>query len=252
MNEVGSTKHEEIGFFQVVILILSVIVLGALVLDTAFKLPANITEILQTLDTIVCLVLLLDFGIRLYKAESKLGFLKWGWIDLVASIPNLPVLRIGRLVRILRVIRLFRALRTTHKITTLLLKDKLQTGFASIALTFFLLIMFSSIGILICEQQVPGANIKTADDAIWWSVTTITTVGYGDKYPVTPEGRYLAMGLMIAGVGFFGASSGLVASSFIGSKQKGLANDEEILSRLKKLDEKIDALVREKGDPKGE
>jgi voltage-gated potassium channel len=73
-----------------------------------------------------------------------------------------------------------------------------QTGVMSVILTAFLLIMFCSIGILICEQQDPDANIKTAGDAIWWSVTTITMVGYGDKYPVTAEGRIVAMILMIS------------------------------------------------------
>ena len=155
MNNSGSNQHEDVGIFQIIILILSVVVLGALVVDMAFKLPPNIANLLQTLDTLVCIVLLFDFGFRFYKAESKRTFLKWGWIDLVASIPNLPAFRIGRMVRILRIIRLFRALRATHKITTLLLKDKFQTGFASVILTFFLLIMFSSIGILICEQQYP-------------------------------------------------------------------------------------------------
>jgi voltage-gated potassium channel len=93
-----------------------------------------------------------------------LAFLKWGWIDLIASIPNLPILRVGRLVRILRIIRLLRAIRATHKITALLLKDKIKTGVTSVVLTSFLLVMFCSIGILICEQQNPDANIKTAKD----------------------------------------------------------------------------------------
>ena len=138
--------------------------------------------------------------------------MKWGWIDLIASIPNVPILRVGRFVRILRIIRLLRAIRATHKITSIILKNKLQTGVTSVILTAFLLIMFCSIGILICEQQDPKANIKTAGDAIWWSVTTITTVGYGDKYPVTTEGRIVAMILMISGIGLFGIFSGLAAS----------------------------------------
>lgn len=122
-------------------------------------------------------MLLADFGIRLYKAKSKLAFLKWGWIDLIASIPNVPYLRVGRLIRILRVIRLLRAVRTTHKITNLLLHDKIQGGYASVFLTAFLLVMFTSLGVLVVERQDPNANIKTASDAIWWSVSTITTVG---------------------------------------------------------------------------
>jgi voltage-gated potassium channel len=215
MKETGTANSEKAGLFQIVILILSIIVLGALGADTVFKLPKEISAILQTLDTLICVLLLADFAFRFYKAESKLAFLKWGWIDLVASIPNLPILRVGRLVRILRIIRLLRALRATQKISSMLLKNKLHTGVASVALTSFLLVMFCSVGILICEQSDPGANIKTAGDAIWWSVSTITTVGYGDVYPVTAEGRVLAMVLMVSGIGLFGMLSGLAASFFV-------------------------------------
>ena len=245
MSETSGQHSERIGLFQIVVLILSIVVLGALGVDTVFKLPKDITDILQTLDTLVCILLLVDFGIRLKRAESKLAFLKWGWIDLVASIPNVPFLRIGRLVRILRVIRLLRAIRATQKISSLVFKNKIRTGFTSVALTSFLLIMFCSVGILVCEQDDPGANIKTAGDAIWWSVSTITTVGYGDVYPVTGEGRILAMFLMISGIGLFGILSGLAASFFVGPKQKSIVQEENrILARLEKLEEKIDQLKR--------
>jgi voltage-gated potassium channel len=176
MNE-NNSNHEHVGLFQLVVLILSVVVLGALFADTAFKLPSQISNVLQTVDTLVCILLLSDFGVRFYWAKSKLAFIKWGWIDLIASIPNIPILRIGRLVRILRVIRLLRAIRATHKITSIILRNKIQSGFASVILTSFLLVTFASIGILICEQPEPTANIKTAEDAVWWSVATITTVG---------------------------------------------------------------------------
>ena len=245
MNETGAKISEKVGLFQIVILILSIVVLGALGADTIFKLPKEISDILQTLDTLVCVLLLTDFCTRFYKAESKLAFLKWGWIDLIASIPNLPILRVGRLIRILRVIRLLRAIRATHKISSLILKDKIKTGVTSVVLTSFLLVMFCSIGILICEQQNPDANIKTAGDAIWWSVTTITTVGYGDKYPVTTEGRIVAMILMIAGIGLFGILSGLAAAFFVGARQGNIVQEEnKILARLVKLEEKIDQLKR--------
>jgi voltage-gated potassium channel len=162
MNGTGATNSEKVGLFQIVILILSIVVLGAIGADTVFKLPKGISDVLQTLDTLVCVLLLIDFCVRFYKAESKLVFLKWGWIDLVASIPNVPLLRVGRLVRILRIIRLLRAIRATHKITSILLKNKIKTGVTSVILTSFLLVMFCSIAILICEQQDSNANIKTA------------------------------------------------------------------------------------------
>src|SRR5579863_5894859 len=179
MNETGSEHSEHIGLFQIVVLILSIVVLGALGADTVFSFPASISNLLQILDAAVCVLLLVDFCIRFYRAPSKRAFLKWGWIDLVASIPYLPWLRAGRLIRVLRVIRLLRAIRASQKIGHLFLKNKIHTGTTSVALTAFLLIIFCSVGVLICEQHSPNANILTAEDAIWWSVTTITTVGYG-------------------------------------------------------------------------
>ena len=86
MNNNDSKNHEEFGVFQIVILILSFVVLAALVVDTAFKLPVEISNVLQKIDTLICVVFLADFGIRFYKAKSKLAFLRWGWIDLIASI----------------------------------------------------------------------------------------------------------------------------------------------------------------------
>jgi voltage-gated potassium channel len=76
------------------------------------------------------------------------------------------------------------------------------------------MIIFGSIAILQVEHD-PNSNIKTAEDAIWWAFVTITTVGYGDKYPVTTEGRIIAGFLMITGVGLFGTFTGFIASWFL-------------------------------------
>jgi voltage-gated potassium channel len=146
MNETGAKHSEHVGPFQFVVLILSVVVLGALGADTIFKFPQSVSNILQVLDTVVCVLLLVDFGIRFHRSPSKLAFMKWGWIDLLASIPYIPWLRAGRILRILRVIRLLRAIRATQKISSLFLHNKLQTGVASVGLSAFLLIVFCSIG----------------------------------------------------------------------------------------------------------
>jgi voltage-gated potassium channel len=76
------------------------------------------------------------------------------------------------------------------------------------------------------------------------SVATITTVGYGDVYPVTTEGRILAMGLMIAGVGMFGVLSGIVASSLMGQRRKEIEGNEEVMELLRKMDAKIEDLKK--------
>jgi voltage-gated potassium channel len=87
-------------------------------------------------------------------------------------------------------------------------------------------------------ETAPDSNIKTAEDAVWWSVVTITTVGYGDRYPVTSEGRFLGGILMFAGVGLFATFSGFVAAWFLrpaeDKHEGGLDEIREELARLRK------------------
>ncbi len=132
---------------------------------------------------------------------------------------------------------------------SLALQHRLQGGAASVAFTAFLLIAFSSVSILICECH-GDANIKTAEDAVWWSVSTFTTVGYGDKYPVTSEGRVLGMILMVAGMGMFGGISGLATSLFLGGTDRKSADTRAILAKLDLLHAKLDVLSAERKTPK--
>jgi voltage-gated potassium channel len=187
---------EKPSVFQLVILVLSIVILGIVIANALTEFPPEVSRLFQALDFAICIVFLVDFCIRFRKAESKLAFMKWGWIDLLSSIPFVEVARWGRIVRVLRIIRILRGVRSLHRVTSLLLQDKSQTGAASVFLTALLLIFFCSVAMLFCEDHAES-NIKTASDALWWSVTTITTVGYGDKYPTTQEGRLVAMLLMI-------------------------------------------------------
>ena len=84
---------------------------------------------------------------------------------------------------------------------------------------------FSSISIL-CVEKSPSSNIKTASDALWWSMETITTVGYGDKYPVTDLGRIIGTILMISGVGLFGTYTAYIASLFVKYNDNEKSNKE--------------------------
>jgi voltage-gated potassium channel len=77
-------------------------------------------------------------------------------------------------------------------------------------------VSFASTGILLVETS-PDSNIRTAEDALWWAMTTITTVGYGDRFPVTNAGRIIASAMMLCGIGLFGSLSGVAASFFIGN-----------------------------------
>jgi len=101
-----SQEKEKLGFLNLLIVILSIYVLLSLLVDTFFKLPIEISKLLFTIDNGICLVFLLDFFIRFFRADNKLKFMKWGWIDLVSSIPSVDILRAGRLIRLFRLLRL--------------------------------------------------------------------------------------------------------------------------------------------------
>lgn len=102
------------------------------------------------------------------------------------------------------------------KLLGTLFGSRRKTGLASLLVSTFLVVSFASASILLVESS-PESNIHTAEDALWWAMTTITTVGYGDLYPVTNAGRLIASLSMLFGIGLFGALSGIAASFFLGN-----------------------------------
>lgn len=204
---------ERLGFLNLLIIILSIYVLLSLIISALISVPVEIEKLLAIIDDSICVVFLLEFGIRFLKAENKLHFMRWGWIDLVSSIPAFPFARIGRLFRLVRLLRILRAFRSTRVLVNHVFKNKIQGTITAVSLITILVVIFSSISILIVEKD-PGSNIKSAEDALWWSIVTVTTVGYGDKYPVTTEGRLIGVILMFVGVGVFGVFTGYIASWF--------------------------------------
>lgn len=181
-----------------------------------FKLTDQLNKLPAYIDNAICFVFLYDFFQRLYNAKSKLQFLKWGWIDLLSSIPSLDILRYGRIVRLFRLLRILRAFRSVKYMAKHLLKNRKQGAFGTVAMLTAIMLVFGSISILQVETD-PGSNIKTAEDAIWWAFVTITTVGYGDKYPVTTEGRLVAAALMLTGIGLIGTFTGFITAWFMGA-----------------------------------
>ena len=212
-----SSGDRSVGAFQLVVLVLSAYALAALLVDLVVPLNPETSKLIQRFDYFVCAVFFADFLQQFYRAENKWKFMRVGWIDLLASIPTIDALRWGRLFRVARILRVLRAIRGTHKLYHLLRRR--ETMGSSVGLTAFMLILICSFSILSVENA-ERSNIKTAGDALWWSLTTVTTVGYGDLYPVTPWGRFIAALLMIGGVGLFGSFTALVASYFTAQDAK--------------------------------
>jgi voltage-gated potassium channel len=216
---------DKIGLLNLLVIVLSVYVLGALIVDTIYDLPEETSRLLTYVDNAICGFFFIEFCIRFYQAENKLKFMRWGWVDLISSIPTVEALRAGRLLRLVRLLRVIRAFRSTRHLIRHVFANKAEGTFTSVAVIAVLLIIFSSIAILQVEDH-PNSNIKTAEDAIWWSYVTITTVGYGDKFPVTTEGRIIAIFLMTGGVGLFGTFTAFVASWFVADKKKQETKEE--------------------------
>lgn len=225
MIKTKNNETEKLGFLNLLILVLSIYVLVALLVDTFFKLPPEVSRILNMADNAICFVFLWDFGIRFYRAPHKLKFMQWGWIDLVSSIPALDFMRAGRMLRLIRLLRILRAFRSTKHLVQHIFRRRTQGALTAAAIIAVLMIIFSSIAILQVEQDA-NSNIKTAEDAIWWAYVTITTVGYGDKYPVTTEGRIIAALLMTVGVGLFGTFTAYLASWFVGETKREQGNEK--------------------------
>ncbi|MBM3279975.1 MAG: ion transporter [Candidatus Handelsmanbacteria bacterium] len=224
-------------FFMLGLCLYALMALGV----QAFLEPDEATrQILEWADHGVCLVFFIDFVATLVRTDRRWHYLAtWGWIDLVSSIPMIDPLRLGRAARILRIFRVLRGVRATKLLASFILERRAESTALSAALISLLLLIFSSVAIIQFED-VPEANIEGPADALWWAFATMTTVGYGDRFPVTTEGRFVGGMLMTAGVGLFGTLSGFVAAWFLTPDREKQENElEQLRTELRLLREAI-------------
>lgn len=222
-------RAEKQGPYVIFMLVLSILSLVALAFSVSPGLDEDQKDILQVADTAVCMLFLVDFLVTLYWAPNRLKyFLRWGWLDLLSSVPMIDALRVTRLARVFRILRLIRAVKATKILATFIMGKRAESAFLAVSLISLLLLVVSSISILHFET-LPDSNIRTGEDAVWWAITSITTVGYGDKFPITSEGRIIAAILMVSGVGLFGTLSGFIASWFLKPAERDISADIDVL-----------------------
>ncbi len=225
MAQSARSKELKSTEYELFILLLSLLSIINLVLELIPGINAEVKRVLQTIDLFLSIFFMGDFLYRFFTAESKTRyfFKNWGWADLLASLP-LPRVRIFRVFRIVRVFRLLRWFGIRHLLHEI---RNNRAGSALYLTVFLVIVVLESAGILIlyAEAHNPQANITTASDAIWWGYVTITTVGYGDKYPVTKTGRLIGMMLLTAGVGLFGVLTGFLANAFLAPQEQEEPSD---------------------------
>lgn len=200
--------------YDLFILAVSVLAIASLAYTTLLHPKETTAHVLETADVVVCILFFADFIVSLVRAENRWTYLvTWGWLDLLSSIPVLDAARWGRAARVMRLLRVLRGLRATKILATLVLRHQARNALLAASLVAMLTIFSASLAVLHFEST-QDSNINTAEDAMWWAFTTVTTVGYGDHYPVTTEGRLVAAALMAVGVGVFGTIAGGLASWF--------------------------------------
>jgi len=156
----------------------------------------------------------LDFAARLWLADHRASYARSHWYDVALVV--VPMLRPLRLLRLLALARVM------NRSATQSLVGKVSTYAAGVAV---MSVGLGSLAMLDAEQDAHGANITTFGDALWWACETVTTVGYGDRYPVTTEGRLVAVALMIVGIGFVGAVIASVAAWLVGQVGRHQSGD---------------------------
>ncbi|WP_425528964.1 ion transporter [Leptospira yasudae] len=109
--------------------VLSVYVLSVLLLSSFLKLDSELERLLNFIDNLICVFFIFDFSYKFFTAENKLSYLKWGWIDLLSSIPTLDYFRAGRLFRLIRLLRILRALRSSKNLIHFIFRNKAQGHF---------------------------------------------------------------------------------------------------------------------------
>jgi voltage-gated potassium channel len=214
---------EHSNSYNIFILVLTILSLAIMVL-LVLPLPTEVLTLLTVYDNMICVVFLADFALNMARASRKRDYFigQRGWLDLLGSIPTFGALRFTALFRLARLSRLARIRRLLGgQAKEALIKDVLDNRgqYAAFITIFsaFLVLVVASVLVLEFESFAPPgeANITTGGDALWWAVVTITTVGYGDKYPVTMFGRLTGVSVMFAGVGIIGALASILASILV-------------------------------------
>ncbi len=228
--EMKSTAYE---LFMALLTLLSVA--NLLVIVTPFA-SGDGKQVILVVDAILAPIFLADFLIRLATAPSRRGYLRhgWGWADLLAVV---PLLRIARLPHVVAVVGALRSRGPGSILEELYVARAAATFYVTIFLVILVLELSGAL-VLTAEANAAGANIRTPGDALWWGYVTITTVGYGDQFPVTAWGRIIGVFLLTAGVALFSVFTGFIANAFLAPRRarRRLAGDAQDGSVRAELD----------------
>ena len=190
-------------------------------------LDRGIVNVCTVVTWVVWVVFVVDYAVRVWLADDRWHYVAHHLLDLlVIALPLLRPLRLLRLVALLRIMNRSAAGSLRGRVAIYV------TGGA------LLLVFVAALAVLDAERGHPGANIDDIGDALWWAITTVTTVGYGDQFPVTDLGRMVAGGLMLSGIALIGTITAMLASYLV----EAVEEERESVSEIFQLRDEISAL----------
>ncbi len=211
--------------FDWAIIVLICYAIATLTYETVPALSENARQFLWISEVVITALFTLEYGVRCYLAERKRDYLFsfYGIIDFVAVLPFYLALFLGtevvvlrafrafRLLRIFQLLKLFRYTRASERLLSALSECKEE--FILFFFMTLILLFISAAGIYYFEHPVQPAVFSSIPHSLWWAVVTLTTVGYGDVYPITLGGRIFTFIILLIGLGVVAAPAGLIASA---------------------------------------
>lgn len=203
---------------DIAVFVFSVYLLLSLIMQAFLDLNEECIKLIVAFDLVSCIVFLTDWIVRFRNAESKMKFVFniFNIIDLIASIPLLSFssyMGYFKLIRLLRLVKVIKSAISIIRFKQEALIDK-RGVFKMVFMVIFLAIIVISPLLMLYVESDEG-NITTAEDAVWWTYCTISTIGYGDRYPVTGIGRLITVFVSLGGITLFGIATGLFVSYFL-------------------------------------
>jgi voltage-gated potassium channel len=219
-NIIDSTKTLQGKIFTLAIQTLIVISLVTFSISTLPNLSKSLQQILQVIEIITVVIFSIEYILRIYVSENKFKFIFsfFGIIDLIAILPfyiasgfDLRAVRVFRLLRLFRILKLLRyskAINRFHRAFRIAKEELILFFFVSVILLYL-----SAVGIYYFENVAQPEQFKSVFHSLWWAVATLTTVGYGDIYPITAGGRVFTFFVLMVGLGVVAVPAGLVATA---------------------------------------
>jgi voltage-gated potassium channel len=212
-------------YFDIFIQILIVISLVTFAFETLPDLDKGERKFLRILETVIVVVFTVEYVLRIIVSDNKLKFIFsfYGLIDLIAILPFYISTGIDlRSVRVFRMLRLFRILKIVKYTKAI---DRYKVAFKEIRTELSLFFMVTvimlyvaGVGFYYFENKAQPELVQSVFDGLWWAVITLTTVGYGDVYPITLGGKFFTFIILMIGLGIVAVPAGLLASAL--SKNK--------------------------------